>query len=63
MPVVDDIQARRRSLPPALPALGRGLLWLLALPFLLAGWLAGALWGLLLFWWAATLTGFERGRW
>lgn len=61
--ITDEIRARKDALPPALPALGRGLLWVLALPFLLLGWLLGSAWSLLLFLWAATLTGFEKGRW
>lgn len=61
--VVDEIQAKKVALPPALPALGRAVLWLLALPFLLLGFLVGSLWSLILFCWAASLTGFEKGRW
>lgn len=61
--VVDEIQAKKTALPPALPALGRAALWLLALPFLLVGWLLGSLWSLALFCWASVVIGFEKGRW
>lgn len=63
MSVVDEILAKKTALPPALPAMGRATLRLLALPFLLLGWLLGGVWSLILFCWAAFLTGVEKGQW
>lgn len=43
-------------------AIGTGLLWLLSLPFFMAGWVLGAIWRAILWIAAAFVAGFKAGR-
>lgn len=59
--MLDSIKAERQEMRLG-TAIGTGLLWLLSLPFFMAGWVLGAIWRAILWIAAAFVAGFKAGR-
>lgn len=59
--MLDSIKAERQGMRLG-SVIGTVILWLLSLPFFVAGWILGAIWRAILWVAAAFVAGFKAGR-